>query len=72
MRFIRIAVLVAFAGIAAGCSGGGPERASNIQNLNGIGDDISATTMTDSESRHPHDPNLHTTLPNTYETVDQQ
>jgi hypothetical protein len=72
MRFIRIAALVVFAGAVAGCSVGGPERASNIQNLNGISDDISATTMTDSGSRHPHDPNLHTTLPNTYETYDQQ
>ena len=72
MISLRLAVLVALLGAgAAGCSVGGPERASDIQNLNGIGDDISAVNMTDSDRRHAHDPNARTTLPNTYETHEQ-
>lgn len=52
---------------ALGCTPGGPERASDIQNLHGISDDISATDMTDSEARKTHDPNIGTTLPNNYQ-----
>ncbi|HZT89193.1 MAG TPA: hypothetical protein VFA12_14560 [Stellaceae bacterium] len=53
-----------------GCHVGAPERASDIQNLNGINDDISAVTMTRSDSSHPEDPNAHTTLPNHYQIND--
>jgi hypothetical protein len=72
MTLLRIAAIGLFACFgAAGCDyGGGPERASDIQNLHGISDDISATTMTDSDRRWAHDPNAQTTLPNTYETHD--
>jgi hypothetical protein len=52
---------------AAGCNIGAPERASNIQNLNAIPDDISAVTMTRSESQKVQDPNQPTTLPHNYE-----
>jgi hypothetical protein len=73
MTLLRLAAfgLIACFG-AAGCDyGGAPQRASDIQNLHGISDDISATTMTDSDRRWAHDPNIQTTLPNTYETHDR-
>jgi hypothetical protein len=63
---LGLAVLVCVGG-AMGCTPGGPERASDIQNLNGISDDISATEMTNSEGRKTHDPNIGTTLPNNYQ-----
>jgi hypothetical protein len=67
MTLLRIGLVVALCAVgAAGCTPGGPQRASDIQNLNGIGDDISAVGMTDSLSRKTHDPNAQTTLPNTY------
>lgn len=59
-----VAVTVA---AAAGCSVGGPERASDIQNPNGISDDISAVRMTQSDSLKVSDPNLPTTLPHSYQ-----
>lgn len=51
----------------SGCSVGAPERASSIQNVNGISDDISAVTMTESDSQKIADPNLPTTYPRTYQ-----
>lgn len=66
MMLLRIGLVVALCAGAVGCAPGGPQRASDIQNLNGIGDDISAVGMTDSLSRKTHDPNAQTTLPNTY------
>jgi hypothetical protein len=67
MTLLRLGLVVALcAGGAVGCAPGGPQRASDIQNLNGIGDDISAVGMTDSLSRKTHDPNANTTLPTTY------
>jgi hypothetical protein len=67
MTLHRIALVVALCvGGAVGCAPGGPQRASDIQNLNGISDDISAVGMTDSLSRKTHDPNDRTTLPNNY------
>jgi len=72
MTLLRIAAVIAIVGLGpVGCAVGGPERASDIQNLHGITDDISAVTMTDSQSRYTHDPNLPTTLPNHYQTHDQ-
>ena len=68
---VGLAVLLCVGG-AAGCVPGGPERASDIQNLHGISDDISAVGMTDSISRKTHDPNAVTTLPNNYQTIDMQ
>ena len=72
MTLLRLGLIVALCVTGAvGCAPGGPERASDIQNLNGITDDISAVGMTDSVSRKTHDPNERTTLPNNYQTVDQ-
>ncbi len=68
---VGLAVLLCLGG-ASGCAPGGPERASDIQNLHGISDDISAVGMTDSTSRKTHDPNAITTLPNNYQTIDMQ
>jgi hypothetical protein len=66
MTLLRLSLLFALA-IGSGCSPGAPPRASDIQNLNGIGDDISAVRMTDSQSRYAHDPNTVSTLPKNYE-----
>jgi len=44
-------------GVASGCTIiGAPDRASDTQNLNGISDDISALTMTQSDVMHAADP----------------
>jgi hypothetical protein len=73
MALYRLGFVIAFCiGGAVGCAPGGPERASDIQNVNGISDDISAMGMTDSSNRKTHDPNELTTLPNTYETTDSR
>jgi hypothetical protein len=74
MTLLRIGLVVALCvGGAVACTPSGPERASDIQNLNGISDDISAVNMTnDSSSRKTHDPNLESTLPNNYQTTDSQ
>jgi hypothetical protein len=70
MTLLRIGLIVALCGGVLGCTPGGPERASDIQNVNGISDDISAVGMTDSLSRKTHDPNVVSTLPNNYQTTD--
>ena len=50
MAMLRLGFLVALTlATAAGCSVGAPERASDIQNVYGIADDISAERMTQSE-----------------------
>jgi hypothetical protein len=68
MNVMRLGVVVALTlAPAIGCSVGAPERASNIQNLNAIPDDISAVRMTESDSLKIPDPNLPTTLPHTYQ-----
>ena len=69
MTVLRLGLVVAMClGGAIACAPGGPQRASDIQNVNGISDDISAIGMTDSISRQTHDPNAQTTLPNNYQT----
>jgi hypothetical protein len=65
----RLVVVLAIAALCCGCEVGAPERASDIQNLHGISDDISAVTMTESDGLHAHDPNIPTTLPKHYEVV---
>ena len=51
MAMLRLGFLVALTlATAAGCSVGAPGRASDIQNVNGISDDISADRMTQSDS----------------------
>ena len=67
MMLLRCGLLLALA--LSGCVVGGPERASDIQNLNAISDDISSVSMARSErTSHVADPNEHPTLPNTYDT----
>ena len=68
MTILRLGIVVALTlATAAGCAIGAPERASSIQNLNGISDDISAVGMTKSNSLKVSDPNLPTTLPHPYQ-----
>ncbi|MBV8778158.1 MAG: hypothetical protein JO258_13265 [Alphaproteobacteria bacterium] len=68
MTLFRLGLIVAVClGGTVGCEPGGPQRASDIQNVNGISDDISAVGMTNSEGRKTHDPNIGTTLPNNYQ-----
>ncbi len=69
MTLLRVGLVLALALGAFGCAAGGPDRASDIQNLNGISDDISAVTMTQSETSRARDPNTHSTLPHNYETA---
>lgn len=69
MSLLRFGLVIVLA-LCGGCVGGSSQRASDIQNLNGISDDISAVTMTDSHSRWTHDPNARSTLPRTYEVSD--
>jgi|GEM_PF-1227018 uncharacterized protein (DUF362 family) len=56
-------------GAVTGCSVGGPERASNIQNINAASDDIAAITMTQSDLLRAHDPNEVNTLPHNYQLI---
>jgi len=66
-RCLTIIVALTLAA-AAGCTGAGaPERASDIQNLNAITDDISALTMTQSDVMHAADPMSRTVLPRNYQ-----
>ena len=60
---------LALAGVA-GCNTGRPERASDIQNLNAITDDISSVTMARSDTSRVRDPNIHSTIPRSYEISD--
>jgi hypothetical protein len=72
MQWLRVGAVVAVTLVGAfGCDVYAPRRASDIQNLNAITDDISAVTMTDSETRRARDPNAHSTLPRNYETFDR-
>jgi hypothetical protein len=66
-KLFRAAVVLLSVAAAAGCAVGAPERASDIQNPNGISDDISAVRMTQSDSLKIPDPNLPTTYPHNYQ-----
>ena len=66
-RFGLVAALVLGGGF--GCDGG-RQRASDIQNLHGISDDISAVNMTQSENLRARDPNIHSTIPRSWEVSD--
>lgn len=68
MTLHRFGLILALAVTVCGCATGAPERASDIQNLNGISDDISAVNMTQSDTAQARDPNARTTLPHNYET----
>jgi hypothetical protein len=67
MNLVRFGFAVGVTLAAVGCSIGAPERASDIQNVHGVSDDISAVDMTESDSLKIPDPNLPTTLPHTYQ-----
>jgi hypothetical protein len=70
MTLARLGLVAALLlGGGFGCTAGGPQRASDIQNLNGISDDISAVDMTRSENTRARDPNIHSTLPRNYEVL---
>jgi hypothetical protein len=70
MTLARLGLVAALIlGGGFGCTDGGPQRASDIQNLNGISDDISAVDMTRSENTRARDPNIHSTLPRNYEVL---
>jgi hypothetical protein len=66
---LRLGFLVGFTLVVTtgGCSIGAPGRAGDIQNVNGISDDISAERMTQSDSLKIPDPNLPTTYPHSYQ-----
>ena len=72
MTLLRFGLALALALGIGGCVAGAPERASDIQNLNAISDDISAVTMTQSETARARDPNMHSTIPRNYETIDSR
>lgn len=68
MTMMRLCCVLALTVItAAGCTIGAPERASNIQNLNAIPDDIWSIWMTRPPTQKVQDPNRPTTIPNNYE-----
>lgn len=69
MKRIGFGFLMVLALGLAGCAPGAPKRASDIQNLNGISDDISAVGMTRTVSSHAADPNSRTTYPHSYQTT---
>lgn len=66
--WVRLPMAALALAVLAGCNGGRPERASDIQNLNAINDDIAAVTMTQNPSSRAHDPNLPTVIPRSYTT----
>ena len=65
----RVLAAALMLGAMTACSVGGPERASNIQNINAASDDIAAITMTQSPLLRANDPNEINTLPNNYQLV---
>jgi hypothetical protein len=71
MNVLRCGLVVALAfGGLCGCVAGAPQRASDIQNLNAISDDIAAVRMTQSENIRSRDPNMRSTIPRTYQVND--
>ena len=54
MGLWRCGLAIMLATSAAACGVGAPERASSIQNVNAISDDIAAVRMTQSPSRIPN------------------
>ena len=60
----RLALVGAVAFTVCGCAVPASNRASDTQNLHAISDDISAVSMTQSNTARARDPNLPTTLPN--------
>ena len=71
MTLLRLCLVALAMGGACGCAAGGPQRASDIQNVNGISDDIFAVTMTQSDTLRARDPNNRTPLPRSNQVLDQ-
>jgi hypothetical protein len=73
MKLPSLALFTALAlGVASGCTIiGAPDRASDTQNLNGISDDISALTMTQSDAMHAADPMSRTVYPRHYQLPEE-
>jgi hypothetical protein len=73
MNLSGFALITALAlSVASGCTGiGAPERASDTQNVNGISDDISALTMTQSDTSHAADPMSQTVIPRHYQLPEE-
>jgi hypothetical protein len=73
MNSPRLGLIAALAvSVASGCTViGAPERASDTQNVNGISDDISALTMTQSEVMHAADPMAQTVYPHHYQLPEE-
>jgi len=67
LRHFGLLSVLALGGLC-GCATGAPDRASDIQNLNAISDDIAAVTMTQSPNARARDPNLPTVFPHSYQT----
>ena len=72
MMLLRCGLALALAlGGVCGCEMGAPQRASDIQNLNAIGDDIASVTMArGSDTSRVRDPNIRQTIPRGYEISD--
>ncbi len=68
MTMLRCGFALALVLGACGCATGAPERASDIQNLHAISDDIAAVSMTESPTARAHDPNLPSVFPRSYQT----
>ena len=73
MNLSGFALITALAlSVASGCTDiGAPERASDTQNVNGISDDISALTMTQSDTSHAADPMSQTVIPRHYQLPEE-
>ena len=73
MNLSGFALITALAlSVASGCTGiGAPGRASDTQNVNGISDDISALTMTQSDVMHAADPMSKTVTPRHYQLPEE-
>ncbi len=63
----RVSAVACLSLVVAACTPGAPRRPTAL-NPNGISDDISAVTMTQSGALKPHDPNLFSTYPRGFET----
>jgi hypothetical protein len=61
--WVQLSLAALALAVVAGCNGGPRERASDIQNLNAISDDIAAVTMTQNSSSRASDPNLPKVIP---------
>jgi len=71
MSLARLGLVAALVlGGAFGCTAGGRERASDIQNLHGISDEIHDVNMTQSENLRARDPNIHSTIQRSWEVSD--